>query len=218
MHVVDILSLIGGLMTMSAPVMQAIKTIRTRETEGLAVQSYILLLCLGCFAVLIGFQYQVLPMILLNGIGTAFNVAILFMISRRALAGFVLALAAFVGGGLLIAPAFMHTLATTKWAEQVGFVYGLVAAGTFAPQVLLTWKTRQVSALSLPNLALFSVGMTVWIVVAIVLHNWSLILWNGILFLMITELLRMKIVVERGARKTGIAAPPEVETAVAQLV
>ena len=218
MHVVDILSLIGGLMTMSAPVMQAIRTIRSRETEGLAVSSYVLLVCLGCFAVLIGFQYKGPFIILPNAIGTAFNVAILFMISRRALAGFALALAAFIGGGLLVAPAFMHDLVTTRWAEQVAFVYGLVSAGTFLPQVLLTWKTRQVSALSLPNLALFSVGMIVWIMVAVLLHNWSLILWNSCLFVMITALLVMKIVFERAAAQAGAPPPAEVETVVAPIV
>ena len=218
MQVVDVLSLVGGFMTMTAPVMQAIKTIRLRETEGLAVSSYILLVCLGCFAVLIGVQYDKLAIIAPNAIGTAFNVAILFMISRRALAGFVLALGAFIGGGLVVAPAFMHTLVTTKWAEPVAFVYGLVSAGTFLPQVLLTWRTRQVSALSLPNLALFSVGMTVWVVVATLLHNWSLIMWNSILFVMITALLVMKIAFERAAAQAGAAPPAEVETVIAPLV
>ena len=211
MHPVELLSLIAGLMTMAAPAAQAIKTIRTRNTAGLAVSSYVLLLCLGSFAVLIGVQYHVFFMILLNAIGTLFNVCILFLISRRALAGFVVALLGFIGISFLVAPWFLQGLITTRWAEPVGFVYGLVAAGTFLPQVLLTWKTRSVAALSLPNLVLFSLGMTVWIVVAIVLHNWSLIIWNGILFVMITELLRMKIMVERGhARLAAAEVPVEV--------
>lgn len=204
MQLTEILSLVGGLMTMAAPAAQAVKTIRTRHIEGLAVSSYVMLLVLGCFAVLIGFQYQVFFMILLNAIGTFFNVCILFMLSKRALALFALALAAFVGVGLLVAPWFMAGLVTTRWAEPIGFIYGLVAAGTFMPQVWLTWKTRSVEALSLPNLILFSTGMTVWIVVATLLHNWSLILWNGILFLMITELLRMKIVVGRSDARRGL--------------
>jgi MtN3 and saliva related transmembrane protein len=205
MHPVELLSLIAGLMTMAAPAAQAIKTIRTRHTAGLAVSSYVLLLCLGSFAVLIGVQYHIFFMILLNAIGTLFNVCILFLLSRRALAGFVVALLGFIGIGLLVAPWFMQGLITTRWAEPVGFVYGLVAAATFLPQVLLTWKTRSVAALSLPNLVLFSLGMTIWIAVAIVLHNWSLIIWNGILFVMITELLRMKIMVERRASRAPVS-------------
>jgi|GEM_PF-2431637 len=210
MNLVELLSLIAGLMTMAAPAMQAIKTIRTRNVEGLAVSTYIMLMALGCFAVLIGVQYRVVTMTSLNALGMLFNVAILFLLSRRALFSFFGGLAVLVAITGLVAPWFLTGLITTRWAEPVGFVYGLVAASTFVPQVLMTWKTREVSALSLPNLALMSAGMVIWIGVATVLGNWSLIFWNSILFLCVAELLRMKLVVERsGARTAGVAAPLE---------
>ncbi|MGE4322688.1 MAG: hypothetical protein AB7E60_06610 [Sphingobium sp.] len=203
MELIELLSLIGGLMTMSAPAMQALKTITSRNVEGLSVGSYIMLMVLGSFAVLIGLQYQIVAMTTLNALGWSFNIIILWLISRKALIGYFAGLAAVAGLCWLVAPWFLEGLFTTRWAEPVAFVYGLVASAAFLPQVLMTRKTRQVSALSLPNLLLFNGGMVVWLVVCVMLGNWSLTLWNGILFLMLLELLRLKITVERGDRRSA---------------
>ncbi len=206
MNMVEILSLIAGLMTMGGPAAQAIKTIRSRDVTGLAVSTYVLLMGLGCFAVLIGVQYRVFFMTTLNGLGMLFNISILYLISRRALAAFAGGLLLAVGIAAMVAPWFLAGLITTRWAEPVGFVYGLVAASTFIPQVVMTRRTRSVSALSLPNLALMTAGMTIWIAVAVLLRNWSLIFWNGILLLSIAELLRLKLVVERGHARAAATA------------
>ncbi len=206
MELIELLSLIGGLMTMSAPAMQALKTITTRNVEGLSVSSYVMLMVLGTFAVLIGLQYQIVAMTTLNALGWSFNIIILWLISRKALIGYFAALAAAAGLCWLFAPWFLEGLFTTRWAEPVAFVYGLVASAAFLPQVLMTRRTRQVSALSLPNLLLFTGGMVVWLVVCVLLGNWSLTIWNGMLFLMILELLRLKITVERSDRRAAVAA------------
>lgn len=197
MDMIEWLSLVAGLMTTGAPMTQALKTFRTRNYTGLSVGSYFLLLGLGTFAVLVGIQYGIVSMTTLNAIGLSANMLIMLMLSRFVLAAFVLGLAAMAGIAWLVAPSLLTDLFTTRWAEQVAFIYGIIAAATFLPQVLLTRRTRVVSALSVVNLALFAGGMVIWIGVSIMLGNYSLTGWNIILLLMISELLRLKITVER---------------------
>lgn len=193
---IELLSLVAGLMTTGAPIAQAVKTFRSRDYSGLSVGSYLLLLCLGSFAVLIGVQYRIVSMTALNAAGLCANLLIMLMISRRTLFLFILMVGGLLVGGALIAPSLLSDLLTTRWAEQVAFIYGLIAAATFLPQLLMTRRTRVVSSLSIANLALFAGGMAMWIIVSVLIGNYSLIFWNVILLLMICELLRLKITIE----------------------
>jgi MtN3 and saliva related transmembrane protein len=193
---IEVLSFSAGFMTTGAPITQVFKTVRSRDYAGLSVGSYLLLLLLGTFAVLVGVQYHIVAMEVFNSVALAANMLMMLLISRWTLAAFVLTLGGLALLSALFAPWFIPALLTTRWAEQVAFVYGLIAAATFLPQVLLTHRTKVVSSLSLINLTLFAGGMAVWIVVSYMLGNYSLIGWNIILLLMILELLRLKIVLE----------------------
>lgn len=211
MDLIELLSLFAGLMTMSAPITQAWKTWRSRNYEGLSAGSYLLLLCLGTLAVLIGIQYGIVSMTVLNSVGLSANVLMMWMISRKTLGVYVISLGTVLLVLGLAAPWFIAALLTPRWVEQIAFVYGIFAAATFLPQVLLTHKSRVVSALSIFNLILFASGMAIWIVVSILLGNYSLIFWNAILLLMLLELLRLKIVIEaenRSRAAEGAVAPP----------
>src|SRR3546814_13842550 len=92
----------------------------------------------------------------------------------------------------MVAPWFIPALLTVRWAEQVAFIYGILAAATFLPQILLTRRTRHVSSLSLPYLILLSSGMVLWTINSIILRNYSLTFWNMILQLIALELLRLQ--------------------------
>lgn len=210
MDLIELLSLFAGLMTMSAPITQAWKTWRRRDYEGLSAGSYLLLLCLGTLAVLIGIQYGIVTMIVLNSIGLSANLLMMWMISRKTLGAYLISLGTVLLVLDLAAPWFVAALLTPRWVQQVAFVYGIFAAATFMPQVLLTRKSRVVSALSIINLILFASGMAIWIVVSVLLGNYSLIFWNAILLLMLFELLRLKIVIDAENRTTaagGTIAP-----------
>lgn len=190
-------------MTSGAPLAQAFKTFRTRDVEGLSVGSYLLLLCLGSTTVLIGIQYGIMAMIILNSVGLATNLAIMSLLSRRALLMFGGVLTSLVVAGLMFAPGFIPALLTPRWAEQVAFTYGLLAAATFLPQIMLTRRTRLASSLSLPYLALLSGGMVLWTINSIILGNYSLTFWNAILLLMSLELVRLKIACSRDKRASA---------------
>src|SRR3546814_12362790 len=76
-------------MTSGAPLAQAFKTFRTRDIEGLSVGSYLLLLCMGSFTILIGVQYKIIAMILLNSLGLIAYLAIMSLLSRLVLFSFL---------------------------------------------------------------------------------------------------------------------------------
>jgi uncharacterized protein with PQ loop repeat len=161
MGLVEPLSLVAGTMTMSAPGIQAWKTLRTRDVTGLSTGSYVLLVLLNMLSTLIGVQYGVVAMIVLNGLTLMFYAATLFLISRAAMG----AVFGVVGTGITLlaiaAPTVLADLLTTRWAEATGFIYGLAACFSFLPQVVMTHRTRNVSALALGNLALIVAGMIV---------------------------------------------------------
>lgn len=191
-------------MTTAAPTVQAFKTYRSGEIESLSSFSYMLLLALGSLATLIGVQYGVFFMAALNTIALVANMLIMALLSRRLLTGFLLTLSVCFALTATFAPWALRTLVTTKWAEQVGFLWGVLAVTTFLPQVLTTRRTRSVAALSLGYLSLFTAGMVVWIIVAMILGSVSLVIWNTILGLMIAELLRLKL-------RHGRSSPPHAD-------
>lgn len=196
MYVTELLSLTAGVLCMAAPFAQAIKTITTRNVAGLSVSSYMLLVPLGVLAVLIGVQYRIYVFMGLNAAICLCNACILFLISWRRFLTLIAAAIFLVILTALFAPWFLEGIVTTRWAESTAFVQGLLGASAFLPQVLLTRRTQSVSALSLTNLVLFTSGMIVAIALAVVLRNWAMLFWNGIIFLFMPDLLRLKIAIE----------------------
>src|SRR3546814_9410936 len=97
-------------MTSGAPLAQAFKTFRTRDIEGLSVGSSLLLLCMSSFTLLIGVQYKIIAMILLNSLGLNAYLAIMSLLSRRVLFSFLAAIAGFVGISSMMAAWFIPAL------------------------------------------------------------------------------------------------------------
>src|SRR3546814_16889804 len=117
---------------------------------------------MSSFTILVGVQYKIIAYLLLNSLGLIAYLCIMSLLSRRVLFSFLAAIAVFVGISFMVAPWFIPALLTVRWAEQVAFIYGILAAATFLPQILLTRWTRHVSSLSPPYLSLLSSGMVLW--------------------------------------------------------
>lgn len=64
--------------------------------------------------------------------------------------------------------------------EIIGFVAAFLTTAAFLPQVYKTWKTKDVSALSLPMLLMFFVGVFIWMVYGFYKNSPSMIMANGI--------------------------------------
>jgi MtN3 and saliva related transmembrane protein len=63
--------------------------------------------------------------------------------------------------------------------RSLGFVAGLLTVGSFLPQVVRAWRTRQTRDLSLAMFALLITSGSLWIVYGIVKSDWPVIATNS---------------------------------------
>lgn len=64
--------------------------------------------------------------------------------------------------------------------EIIGFSAAFLTTAAFLPQVYKTWKTKDVSGLSLPMLIMFFIGIVLWLVYGVYKESPSMILANSI--------------------------------------
>jgi len=64
--------------------------------------------------------------------------------------------------------------------EVLGLIAACLTTYAFLPQVYKTWKTKDVSAFSLPTFSLFFVGIAFWLVYGVLKESLSMILANTI--------------------------------------
>jgi MtN3 and saliva related transmembrane protein len=84
-------------------------------------------------------------------------------------------------------------LENLDYIEIIGLCAAVLTTAAFLPQVYKTWKTKDVSALSLPMLALFFVGVLLWLIYGVLLSSPSLILANSITIISVMILFVFKI-------------------------
>ncbi|MFC4723156.1 SemiSWEET family sugar transporter [Geojedonia litorea] len=64
--------------------------------------------------------------------------------------------------------------------EILGFIAAVLTTAAFLPQVYKTWRTKDVSGLSLPMFLMFFTGITLWFIYGFLINSPSLIFANGI--------------------------------------
>tara|TARA_R110001632_G_scaffold66962_8_gene157542 strand:- start:905 stop:1174 length:270 start_codon:yes stop_codon:yes gene_type:complete len=64
--------------------------------------------------------------------------------------------------------------------EILGLLAATLTTAAFLPQVYKTWKTKDVSSLSLPMFLLFFLGIVLWFIYGLYINSLSLLLGNGI--------------------------------------
>jgi len=84
-------------------------------------------------------------------------------------------------------------LGNLDYIEIIGLCAAVLTTAAFLPQVYKTWKTKDVSALSLPMLSMFFVGVLLWLVYGLLLSSPSLILANSITLVSVLLLFIFKI-------------------------
>jgi len=63
--------------------------------------------------------------------------------------------------------------------RSLGYVAGLLTVGSFLPQVVRAWRTKQTRDLSLAMFALLITSGSLWIVYGIVKSDWPVIATNS---------------------------------------
>lgn len=85
--------------------------------------------------------------------------------------------------------------------DGLGYLAAALTTFSFLPQAWLTFRTRNVSGISLAMYSVFTLGVLLWLVYGILLEAWPLILANLVTLMLASVILAMKIVIDRRGRK-----------------
>ena len=89
--------------------------------------------------------------------------------------------------------------------DWLGFAAATLTTVSFVPQAWMTFRTRNVSGISLAMYSAFTFGIALWLVYGIRIGAWPLIVANAVTLLLAGAVLAMKIRIERkpGTRRRG---------------
>jgi MtN3 and saliva related transmembrane protein len=86
-------------------------------------------------------------------------------------------------------------------SDLTGFAAATFTTVAFVPQVWRSYRTRDVSGISLGMYALFSAGVALWIVYGLLIGSWPLLVANCATFALASCVLAMKIASLVGPRR-----------------
>ena len=77
--------------------------------------------------------------------------------------------------------------------DLIGSLAAVLTTASFIPQAWLTFRTRDVSGISLGMYSLFTVGVALWLVYGVLLVAWPIIIANAITTSLALAILLMKL-------------------------
>lgn len=77
--------------------------------------------------------------------------------------------------------------------EIIGYSSAFLTTFAFVPQAYHSWKTRDLSGVSLPMYSLFSLGVMGWIVYGISIVSWPIVVANVITLVLACAVLGLKL-------------------------
>lgn len=77
--------------------------------------------------------------------------------------------------------------------DIIGTVAAILTTASFVPQVWLTFKTRNVSGVSLGMYSAFTVGVALWLVYGLLMGAWPIVVANAITLALAIAILVMKL-------------------------
>jgi MtN3 and saliva related transmembrane protein len=83
--------------------------------------------------------------------------------------------------------------------DTVGSIAACLTTASFVPQAWLSFKTRDVSGVSLSMYSVFTVGVALWLVYGLLLSAWPIVVANAITLLLALAILGMKLVYGRNS-------------------
>ena len=79
------------------------------------------------------------------------------------------------------------------YVELLGYCAAFLTTIAFLPQVIRSWKTRDLSGISLGMYSLFTFGVGLWLIYGLIIEKWPLILANALTFLLSLSILMLKV-------------------------
>jgi MtN3 and saliva related transmembrane protein len=85
--------------------------------------------------------------------------------------------------------------------EWLGYAAAALTTGSFALQAWHTFRTRDVSGISLGMYSAFTLGVALWLAYGVMLRSWPITLANAITLMLALSILAMKLLIEARRRK-----------------
>ena len=77
--------------------------------------------------------------------------------------------------------------------EIIGYCAAFLTTIAFLPQAIQSWRTRDLSGISLGMYSLFTAGVGLWLVYGLIIEKWPLILANALTFVLALSILLLKV-------------------------
>ena len=90
-------------------------------------------------------------------------------------------------------------IVSASWADIVGSLAAVLTTVSFLPQAWHSFKTKDVSGVSLGMYSVFTVGVALWLVYGLLLRAWPIVVANVITLALALAILGMKLVFGRDA-------------------
>jgi MtN3 and saliva related transmembrane protein len=77
--------------------------------------------------------------------------------------------------------------------EIIGYCAAFLTTIAFLPQAIQSWRTRDLSGVSLGMYSLFTAGVGLWLIYGLFIEKWPLILANVLTFALALSILLLKL-------------------------
>lgn len=81
--------------------------------------------------------------------------------------------------------------------DAIGYLAALLTTGSFLPQALRVWRSRETHAISLAMYVAFSSGVALWLLYGLLAGSWPVLLANAVTLVLALAILVMKMRYER---------------------
>jgi MtN3 and saliva related transmembrane protein len=78
-------------------------------------------------------------------------------------------------------------------SELVGYAAASLTTASFIPQAWLTFKTRDVSGISLGMYSVFTTGIALWLAYGLMIQAWPVVIANVITLVLAASILVMRL-------------------------
>ena len=83
------------------------------------------------------------------------------------------------------------------FVDALGYAAACLTTVAFVPQAWHTFRTRDVSGISLAMYSVFTLGIAAWLAYGVLIRAWPVVIANVVTFGLAASILAMKIVLTR---------------------
>lgn len=77
--------------------------------------------------------------------------------------------------------------------EIIGYCAAFLTTFAFLPQAIQSWRTHDLSGISMGMYSLFTTGVGLWLIYGLIIEKWPLILANALTFALALSILVLKV-------------------------